>query len=105
MIEPMPMFAVARSPQWSMVRRLHLEANGFCAACGGTKELEVHHIRPYHLFPELELAVANLITLCNDEGRSCHYCFGHCFDWHSYNETVIHDAALWLYKVSHRARK
>lgn len=36
-----------------------------CQWCHGTKNLEVHHIMPYHEFPALELDPNNLITLCD----------------------------------------
>ena len=34
-----------------------------CARCGGTNALVVHHIKPVHVDPTLELAPDNLITL------------------------------------------
>lgn len=51
------------------------------------KDLDVHHILPFHERPELELAEDNLATLC----RGCHYLFGHFKDWKSWNVTVIAD--------------
>jgi predicted HNH restriction endonuclease len=51
----------------------------------------VHHKRPVHLFPELELDPANLITLC--EPQNCHYLIGHCLSWKAYNPSVEEDAA------------
>ncbi len=90
-----------RSPHWPTVRAAHLAMHPTCAACGGTEHLEVHHIQVYHLNPTLELDPTNLITLC-ESSHACHYTYGHLYSWHSWNELVIHDAALWLYKVRHR---
>lgn len=81
-----------RSSRWSTVRREHLEKQPFCQACGGTEKLEVHHINPFHLHPELELAPGNLITLCEKRGHDCHFVFGHFHNWSLYNPVVIQDA-------------
>jgi 5-methylcytosine-specific restriction endonuclease McrA len=75
------------------VRKAHLKRNKTCAACGGKKELEVHHIVPVHLSPERELDPTNLITLC--EARECHHAFGHMYDWRFGNPKVVEDAAWW----------
>lgn len=48
-----------RSPEWPHVREEFLKACPACAACGGTEDLNVHHIQPFHLHPELELDPAN----------------------------------------------
>ena len=64
-----------RSPQWSAVRDHFLEGKK-CAACGSKKNLQVHHVKPFHLYPELELDVTNLIVLCMDK-YDCHLRLGH----------------------------
>jgi 5-methylcytosine-specific restriction endonuclease McrA len=73
-----------RSGSWATVRRKHLQGEPQCAACGRSKDLEVHHIQPYHLRPELELDAANLITMCRD----CHLSVGHAYDWKAYRPDV-----------------
>lgn len=85
-----------RSPGWRAVRSKHLDQFSTCAACGRSKDLEVHHVVPFHLNRDAELDPANLLTLCGD---SCHLAFGHLFDWSSHNPTVREDAAAWLAKV------
>lgn len=83
---------VQRSSQWDKVRREHLANHPYCAACGYTKQLQVHHIKPYHLFPELELDPTNLITLGVDcPSGNHHYLFGHLHNWRSYNVYVTSD--------------
>jgi len=59
-----------RSPSWRKIRASHLEIEPRCLVCNGTEELTVHHWKPYHLFPELELERSNLGTLC--ERLHCH---------------------------------
>ena len=83
-----------RSPKWASVRKLHLKLHPRCAVCGNDKKLEVHHQKPFHLFPELELVESNLITLCEDgkNGINCHLAFGHLGSYKSYNKNVIKDA-------------
>lgn len=51
-----------------------------CEACGTRREIEVHHIRPVHLFPELELDARNLLTLCATHHRELGH-GGDCWAW------------------------
>lgn len=88
-----------RAGAWPRVRREHLAREPACAACGRAKDLEVHHIRPYHEHPELELDDGNLITLCADP---CHLLFGHLCDYRSWNPGVREDAKAFLRKVRSR---
>ena len=67
----------ARSEKWAAARASHLQAEGWCALCGTQKDLEVHHLTPFHVAPVLELDPANLITLC----RHCHLEAGHLGNW------------------------
>lgn len=87
---------MSRSSGWHRVRADYLEKHPTCAACGADEDLQVHHIKPYHLFPELELVEGNLITLCEKPGHSCHFTFGHLHDWYSYNLAVRDDAEQYL---------
>jgi 5-methylcytosine-specific restriction endonuclease McrA len=91
-----------RSPKWSSVRQQHLDENGYCAACGRTKKLEVHHIEPVHLNPDRELDPSNLITLCDNY---CHFIFGHLMDYKSWNKNVINDSEVYLDKVKNKPHK
>lgn len=69
--------AASRSSQWRSVRARHVASFPYCALCGAEpkllKPLEAHHIRLFHLAPELELDTNNLVVLC----RNCHYQAGH----------------------------
>lgn len=92
--------AVPRSSKWKKVRDDHLKEHPACEVCGDTVALNVHHIKPYHLFPELELQPENLITLCesNKHGVSCHLWFGHLGNWTRYNPDVCRDVRIWKVK-------
>lgn len=98
-----PVSAPMRSAEWPKVRKAHLQVQPSCSVCGGDKKLNVHHIKPYHLFPQLELAPDNLVTLC--EGRhalNCHLLFGHLGNFKSWNTHVLKDAAEWFKKILRR---
>ncbi|HET6916932.1 MAG TPA: HNH endonuclease signature motif containing protein [Acidimicrobiales bacterium] len=80
-----------RSPHWRKARKAHLKLQPECQACGTTDDLQVHHIKPFHLHPELELVQMNLVTLCEKRGRDCHFSFGHFHNWQAMNPNVIAD--------------
>ena len=82
-----------RSPKWPRTQDKHLKKFPTCAACGGTANLNVHHKKPFHLFPELELEPTNLITLCMDGDKDCHIKIGHGGNFKAYNPEVAEDAA------------
>lgn len=81
-----------RSNEWPKVEKDFREKNPTCAACGSTNKLNVHHKKPFHLHPELELDENNLITLCMDKNR-CHLLIGHGDNFRAYNPNVEADAA------------
>ena len=93
-----------RSSHWPTVRKHHLEMHPTCAVCGGKDKLEVHHQKPYHLHPELELDPDNLITLCESKanGVNCHLLFGHLGNYKSFNVDVRALAADWLKRIANR---
>jgi 5-methylcytosine-specific restriction endonuclease McrA len=93
---------IARSPHWSAVRTSYLKTHSTCAACGSREHLEVHHIQPFHLHPELELVESNLLTLCESPSHNCHLIFGHLLAWPSWNANVVADAAVYRHKVESR---
>ena len=86
-----------RSGRWPAVRAAFLKLHPCCEACGTKTNLNVHHIKPFHLWPELELEPSNLITLCEKH----HFYFGHDADgpsgpkkpnWKTSNRNVWRDA-------------
>jgi 5-methylcytosine-specific restriction protein A len=80
-----------RSPEWHTVRNDYIKDHNYCRCCGSRDNLEVHHIKPFHLHPELELDPTNLITLCEGDNK-CHFNIGHLRNWKTFNEKVIEDA-------------
>jgi len=91
----------ARSSKWAGVRAAHLKVQPLCAVCEGKENLNVHHIRPFHLHPDLELEPTNLITLCECEkhGLNCHLLIGHLGSFKNINPEVIADVATWNAKL------
>jgi len=87
-----------RSGKWSSVRDAYVAAHPTCEACGAKRLPTVHHVLPFHLWPEHELDPANLITLC----PTCHLLFGHLGDYKASNPCVREDAARHLAEVKAR---
>jgi hypothetical protein len=85
-----------RSGKWPAVRKQHLEREPACAACGRTKNLDVHHIKPFKDHPELELDDGNLISLCGDP---CHFVHGHLMSWMRSNPDVRADCEAYRRKM------
>lgn len=84
-----------RSSRWPTVEKHFREANPTCAACGGKKNLNVHHCMPFHLDPALELDPTNLITLCMGS-KECHLHIGHGGSFKQYCPEVRKYAATVL---------
>src|SRR3990167_1579810 len=97
-------FGAARSKEWRSVRVEHLRKNPACAVCGGTKTLEVHHIKLFSQFPAEELNPQNLITLCESGklGVTCHRFFGHLGNYRQPNPDVVMDSKVWNEKLKLR---
>lgn len=93
-----------RSPQWPHVEKAHLLREPTCVACGGRQALQVHHIKPFHLHPQLELDPDNLITLCELKGRDHHLLIGHLDEWESYNVNVREDAKRYRNKTANQIK-
>jgi 5-methylcytosine-specific restriction endonuclease McrA len=90
-----------RSTKWRSVRNDIINVCGFCAACHASKNLEVHHIIPFNLRPDLELNYDNLMVLC----KHCHLTFGHYNDYRFYNANVKNDSVMFsLMMISNKKR-
>lgn len=87
----------ARSPEWPKVRAAHLKTQPVCQVCGGTKNLQVHHIQPFHLDQSLELDPNNLITLCENPKWNCHLKYGHFDNFRTkWNPEIKNEAPIWF---------
>lgn len=96
--DPIETLFYNRNPLWYKVREEYVKKYPKCSLCGSINDLEVHHILPYHLFPEEELNEANFISLC----RRDHFIFGHLLDWKAYNINVVDDVAIMREKIKNR---
>lgn len=92
-----------RSGHWPSVRAAFNRLHPYCAACGTPNNGNVHHVKPFHEYPELECDPDNLIRLCRDH----HFRIGHdpdgldgprTPDWKLSNPNVRRDAADFLAK-------
>lgn len=81
----------ARSPLWPKVEKTYRKLHPVCECCGSKLRLNVHHKKPFHLYPALELDPDNLITLCMDQSKECHLKIGHGDDFKDYNPNVVGD--------------
>lgn len=77
----------SRSGEWRLVEKAKLKTQSVCEVCGTSKSLQVHHIKPYARYPELELEPDNLVVLCMDE-NDCHITIGHGNAWKYWNPEV-----------------
>lgn len=95
-----------RSSKWPGVRNAFLKTHTTCAVCGSKDSLQVHHKKPFHLFPDLELDPSNLIALCESKtaGTNCHLLFGHLGSFQSYNPSVEADSIGWQIKIANRPK-
>jgi hypothetical protein len=74
----------SRSPKWAALRDSFLKGKR-CECCLRKSNLNAHHIRPFHLFPSLELEASNLLVLCEGGPWNCHFLCGHAarsWDWY-----------------------
>jgi 5-methylcytosine-specific restriction endonuclease McrA len=71
--------AIRVSEQYAMrlAKKEYLTGHGECAVCGNRKYLEVHHVKPVHIYPELSCSLENFIVLCDAKNNSCHRWIGH----------------------------
>lgn len=94
-----------RSPEWARVAMEHRRREPACVVCGYKgRKVQVHHIKPFHLHPQLELDPHNLITLCEARGRNHHLLLGHLNSWESYNEHIREDAKHFRHKSAREIR-
>src|SRR3990167_2931389 len=90
-----------RSNEWPKVRKAWLAKHPKCYICGSKTKIEVHHCRPFNVFPESELDINNLITLCESQKTiNCHLIFGHWKNYRlKYNPHVKEDAKIWRKRI------
>ena len=89
-----------RSSEWSRVRKENIK--DYCEMCekkgGLLNRLELHHILPFNLRPDLELSPQNFFTAC----RHCHLRFCHLNSFQSYEKDIKIEAEKWKIKRQNR---
>jgi 5-methylcytosine-specific restriction endonuclease McrA len=81
---------------WQRCRKAFLKVVGKqCACCSNKKTIEVHHILPRHIRPDLAVVPTNLIALC----KACHLRIGHLGSYFQYNAEIM-DVAMYVFKHS-----
>lgn len=84
---------------------MKIPGKNVCAVCGKKKSwklsLQVHHIVPFSVNPDLELEPSNLITLCGDH----HLWVGHLGWFQSWNPNVVEDAQAMNDRIMNRPTK
>ena len=91
----------SRSDKWPAFRAEYAKTHlPVCAICGGTAKLNLHHLRPFHVFPELELDPTNVVWLCNK--NLCHIRVGHLSNFQSINPNGAADIVIWRDKIRNR---
>jgi len=80
--------SISQSWEMTKVKRAHILANPQCEICGYRENLEAHHIRPLHLFPNLYCTKENFVTLCDFGNKGCHLKFGHLGSFTNYNPNI-----------------
>ena len=90
----------ARSGKWEGVRNTYAKAHPTWVFCGGPVE-NVHHIVPFHVWPEGELVESNLCSLC----RFDHYEHGHLLNRKSWNTNLVEDIMRFRREVETRPMK
>ena len=70
---------------WQKCRKKFLKKVGkSCVCCSNKKKIQVHHVLPRHIRPDLAVDMTNLIALC----ASCHLRIGHLGSYFTYNENI-----------------
>lgn len=60
--------SITKTNRWKRLSEQTRKRDGGCVRCGTTQRLEVHHVVPVLVDPDLAFDPSNLITLC----RACH---------------------------------
>lgn len=93
------LFGSKRDPRWAQFRREIIFQRGYkCEATGKTENIELHHCKPFHKYPELELDPDNVILL----ERGVHFDIAHLCSWRSWNKDIKEDARKLREKIANR---
>ncbi|MDE2098527.1 MAG: HNH endonuclease [Patescibacteria group bacterium] len=83
----------SRSPLFAEAKKKYFETHlKVCAGCDSVKGIQVHHIKDFSDFPELELSLDNYLLLCEGTPQNCHLNIGHSGNFKSINPNSVEDA-------------
>ena len=103
---PLLMAAKPRNPAWEKESRAWLQTHNECEASGSKDNLTVHHVKPVHLYPELEMEPKNWMALCTDwMSFDLHRMVGHLGNWSHFNPHARELAASMRFHIAHVADK
>ena len=85
--------------RWRRVRNDYYRLYPRCAACGYDKQIQVHHIVPWHVDESLRYDMSNLVSLC----QPCHFRYGHFCNWRSWNP-LVDDLCITMVPVMRKGR-
>jgi len=89
-----------RSKDWPAFRKAQIAKQPYCSVCKRTERLQLHHLTPFHVAPELELSPENTVVLCaRSKVLNCHLVYGHLGDFKRINPFVMADIAEWSAKL------
>jgi len=83
-----------RHPDWSKFRKAYISEFPNCFICK-RKADQLHHLIPFHLAPDMELDIENVMQMC----RRCHLFVGHLNNFRSINPTCESDAREWRFRI------
>jgi hypothetical protein len=90
-------------PGFDQAEAALLREHGHCAACGYSRALQIHLVRPLNLTgPARALEMANVLVLCMGPNE-CHLRIGHGGRYSTWNPRVREDAMDALLHPSKRA--
>ncbi len=97
----------ARSTHWpTFEHHFAIKFPRRCAYCGRIDGVQLHHISPFHLHPELELDENNVIWLCENAPEDHHLHIGHLGNFRtSFNPNVREDCKKHLAEINARPMK
>lgn len=80
---------IRTSKEYKLWRKSILERDKYqCIWCGSTENLEVDHIKPFSLYPELRFAIDNGRTLCHECHKTTETYAGKCRQRTLYNRIL-----------------
>ena len=83
----MPRLKHKRHKWWNKLKQKYLQENPKCEWCGQDADT-VHHIIPVHVNRDLEMEESNLMSLCDNRTRKCHFIVAHYCHWVKYNDKI-----------------